>query len=108
LLKSVKELSVNLGGVGNSNGFYGEQFFSATLDKQMQLVDIQLDYSEHNKQRYIKHLNIRKEYDVILINKDMQVIVEIKNRFKNEHLKTFIDPEQGKSWEEVKNNLLNK
>ena len=57
----------------------------------MQIADLQFDYSEHNKQKYIKRLNKKEEYDVILTNKDLQVIVEIKYRFKNEHFKTIID-----------------
>lgn len=89
--RQIKELSKNLGGIGNSNGYYAEQFFFTALDKQMKLVDIQLEYIEHNKQRYIKRLKLREEYDAILTNSDIQVIVEIKFRFKEEHLRILLD-----------------
>lgn len=89
--KSLKELSKNIGGIGNSNGYYAEQFFADALEKKMQLLDMQLEYSERNVQKYKKSLKVREEYDVILTNTDMQVIVEIKYRFKQEHLETLIN-----------------
>ncbi|RLD53428.1 MAG: hypothetical protein DRJ05_16505 [Bacteroidetes bacterium] len=88
--KRFKELSRNLGGIGNSNGYYAEQFFADAIDKKMHLIDIELQSSERNKQKYIKDLKIREEYDVILTNTDIQIIVEIKYRFKQENLKTLI------------------
>ena len=89
--KRLKELSKNIGGIGNSNGYYAEQFFADALEKKMQLLDMQLEYSERNVQKYKKSLKVREEYDVILTNTDIQVIVEIKYRFKQEHLETLIN-----------------
>lgn len=89
--KRLKELSKNIGGIGNSNGYYAEQFFADALEKKMQLLDMQLEYSERNIQKYKKSLKIREEYDVILTNTDIQVIVEIKYRFKLEHLRVLAE-----------------
>ncbi|NOX46445.1 MAG: hypothetical protein GXO89_05645 [Chlorobi bacterium] len=89
--KRLKELSKNIGGIGNSNRYYAEQFFADVLEKKMQLLDMQLEYSERNVQKYKKSLKIKEEYDVILTNTDIQVIVEIKYRFKTEHFKTLIN-----------------
>ena len=87
----IKELSKNLGGIGNSNGYYAEQFFADALEKKMQLLNVKLEYSERNKQKYIKSKKIREEYDVILTNSDIQVIVEIKYRFKQEHFNKLVN-----------------
>ncbi|RLD54196.1 MAG: hypothetical protein DRJ05_15115 [Bacteroidetes bacterium] len=87
----IKELSKNLGGIGNSNGYYAEQFFADALEKKMQLLNVKLEYSERNKQKYIKSKKIREEYDVILTNSDIQVFVEIKYRFKQEHFNKLVN-----------------
>ncbi len=89
--KRLKELSKNIGGIGNSNGYYAEQFFADALEKKMQLLDIQLEYSERNIQKYKKSLKIREEYDVILTNTDIQIIVEIKYRFKLDQLRVLVE-----------------
>ena len=89
--KYIKELSKNIGGIGNSNGYYAEQFFADALENKMQLLDIRLQSSERNRQKYIKRLKIREEYDLILTNSDIKVVTEIKYRFKVEHLKILIE-----------------
>jgi len=80
----LKELSQNLGGIGNSNGDYAEEFFYNTLLKNKKLGHVKYDALEKNV-RFSKK-GIHDEFDLVMINGDSVALVETKYKANLEHL----------------------
>ncbi|KPA19560.1 hypothetical protein MHK_000216 [Candidatus Magnetomorum sp. HK-1] len=97
--KRLAEVSKQIGGIGNNNGDYAEEFFLKSLEKTMQIGTMEFDSIDDHLSRYIKAKKIRGEYDIILTNTKHIVVVEVKykltknyvNDFYNKKLKNFKD-----------------
>ncbi len=87
--KRFKELSKQLGGIGNSNGDFAEEFFFNGFDSTMQVNKITYDYIDRNKKRKIK--NIQCEYDIVLINTNNILVVEVKYKLNQEQVIKFYE-----------------
>ena len=85
----VKELSRNINGIADSNGYTAEQFFTAAIERNLALNGVSFDSSESNKKRYDKKLGKRDQYDMILYSQTAVGIVEIKYRLKSEDVEVL-------------------
>jgi hypothetical protein len=68
--KTMKELSQNIGGIGNSNGAYAEEFFYNALKKSKKLGGVKFD---------------------VLINGNSVGLIETKYKATTEHLQKLIN-----------------
>lgn len=80
LAESQKEMQRQLGGIGNTNGEFAENFFYSSLSNKMQLGGIKFDYIERNVKRRVR--NLTDEFDIVLYNGDSLGLLEIKNTVK--------------------------
>jgi len=80
LRESQKEMNKQLGGIGNTNGEFAENFFFSSLSKKMQLGGVKFDYIERNVKRRVR--NLTDEFDIVLYNGDSVGLLEIKNTVK--------------------------
>jgi hypothetical protein len=80
LAESQKEMQCQLGGIGNTNGEFAENFFFSSLSNKMQLGGIKFDYIERNVKSRIR--NLTDEFDIVLYNGDSVGLLEIKNTVK--------------------------
>jgi len=87
--KRMTELSKQIGGIGNSNGDYAEEFFYKSLEKTMKIGNMKFKYIDNNCKRTDKSKNISGEYDVILTNSDSIVVVEIKYKLTKDYVNDF-------------------
>ncbi len=89
LRKSMKELSQQLGGIGNSNGDAAESFFYNSLVEKKKLGNIIFDeISQNIKQK--KH-RLEDEYDIYMENGDSVAIIEVKYKVQNEHIEKLMN-----------------
>ena len=82
-----KELHKELGGIGKSNGEIAEDFFYTALEHTMQVGSLKFDYIGRNF--HMKRNNLEGEYDIVLYNNYKVLIVEVKYRFRKDHLHDF-------------------
>jgi hypothetical protein len=86
--KSIKELSINIGGVSNSNGAFAEEFFYNALKKTKTMGGIKFDVI--NKNLSFSKKGINGEFDVVLINGDAIGLIETKYKVTKNHLDDLI------------------
>ena len=87
--KDMKELSAQIGGVGNSNGFFAEEFFCKSLENSMRLGEHEFHSLDRDLKRHIKKKNLKGEYDIILTNSDTVVVVEVKYKMSKDYVEKF-------------------
>ena len=85
--KLVKNLSLELGGIGKSNGQIAEDFFYSALAANMKIGKLQFDYIDRGLHR--KRKTTEGEYDIILYNDYKVLVVEVKYNFKKSYLQKF-------------------
>ncbi len=90
LRASIKEIHGELGGIGKSNGEIAEDFFYSGLKKSMHIFDIDIEEIEKNRNKFRKSLQLKGEYDIILTNSSVIVLVEVKYKFKERHVIKFV------------------
>ncbi len=83
--KLLKEVSNQLGGMGNRHGKFAENFFFHALEEKMKLGDVKFDEIEQNMRH--KRKNIVDEFDIVLYNGNSVGIVEIKYCVESKHIK---------------------
>lgn len=83
----IKELGKQIGGIGNSNGDFAEEFFSNGFENNMTVNGVKYDYLDQNKKRKVG--NEKGEYDIVLINSDKILVLEVKYKLKNEQVENF-------------------
>ncbi len=89
LKERIKELSVQIGGIGNSNGDFAEEFFYTGFSATMQINNIKYDYIERNRNKKIKEL--KGEYDILLVNTNKILIIEVKYKLTNNQVISFYE-----------------
>ena len=91
LKQQMKEVRQEIGGIGRSQGEVAERYFFHAIKKNMQLLHIDLREIERNLNRYRKELDLREEYDLVLTNTDVLVVVEIKYKFRKMEVEKFYE-----------------
>jgi len=89
LKESIKNISLELGGIGKSNGQMAEEFFFSALSNQMSLGKLNFDFIDRNLRR--KRNKTEAEFDMIMYNSYKVVIVEVKYKFTLHQLREFYE-----------------
>ena len=79
-----KEISNQLGGMGNRHGKFAENFFFHALESTMQLGEVHYDEIEQNMRH--KRKDIVDEFDIVMYNGNSVAIIEIKYCVTAKHL----------------------
>jgi hypothetical protein len=87
--KMIKELSQNIGGIGNSNGAYAEDFFFNALKKSKKMGGIKFDTIIKNM--IFSKKGTHDEFDLVLINGNSVGLIETKYKATKEHLQKLIN-----------------
>jgi hypothetical protein len=82
----IKEQSILINGIGDSNGFAAETLITNTLASTMTLNGWNFNDAATNVNKYIKSLNVKDQYDLILGNDELLAIIEIKYRVRSQNV----------------------
>ena len=82
----VRDLSKNIGGLGNNVGQATEEYFLAALEKMEELAGVKIEYVGRLKKR---KKNLQGEYDAVVFGKDTLIVVEIKHRLDGNNVSDF-------------------
>ncbi|WP_353483375.1 hypothetical protein [Haliscomenobacter sp.] len=88
LRESQKEMQRQLGGIGNTNGEFAENFFYSSLQQKMELGGVKFDHIERNVKGRFR--NLTDEFDIVLYNGDSVGILEVKNNVKSSNIKQLM------------------
>jgi len=88
LAESQKEMQRQLGGIGNSNGEFAENFFYSSLQQKIELGGVKFDHIEKNVKGRFR--NLTDEFDIVLYNGDSIGILEVKNNVKSSNIKQLM------------------
>ena len=90
--RQIKELKEMIGGMGNSNGMFAEEFFFNAIDNgDKKLFGEQFDNCISSSKRYNKGNRLRSERDVLLINGNSVAIIEVKYKARKEDIQKLIE-----------------
>jgi len=87
--EQMKQLSRQIGGIGNSNGRNAEEFFFRSLEKTMTIENLSFDSITVNMNRYKKDTNLKGQYDIVLNNCDTTLVVEVKYKLTPDYVDQF-------------------
>ena len=82
----VRDLSKNIGGLGNNVGQATEEYFLAALEKMEELAGVKIEHIGRLKKR---KKNLQGEYDAVVFGKDTLIVVEIKHRLDSDDVSDF-------------------
>ena len=82
-----EKLHIEIGGIGRSNGDFAEEFFYTALANKMEVAGMSFDYIDQNLKR--KRNYVQAEYDIVLYNDYKILVVEVKYKFRKQHLLKF-------------------
>ncbi len=85
----VREMSLKLEGISDSNGDMAEFSITSALQNNLRVGDSEYDYMDTNLKRKHKKSGIEAEYDIILYNTSKVLIIEVKYNFKEKYLSRF-------------------
>ena len=84
--RKFKAIHEEIGGMGKTNGEIAEDFFYEALRNSMKLLDIELATIDRMRKIYRKDINLEGEYDIILTNTDLLIIVEVKYKVRKKDI----------------------
>ena len=89
--KQMKQMSSNIGGIGDSNGHFAEEFFFKGLNSTMSLGHHKFHDIERDLRRHSTKKNLQGQYDIVLTNTDTIVVVEVKYKLSEKYVRRFYD-----------------
>jgi len=88
----MKNLDEMIGGLGNSNGMFAEEFFFNAIDHgDKKMFGEQFYECLSSSKRYSKSNRKKNEQDVLLINGDALALIEVKYKARKEDIQKIID-----------------
>ena len=88
----IKELKEMIGGMGNSNGMFAEDFFFNSINNvEKKLFGEQFYNCISSSKRYNKGKRLKSERDILLINGESVAIIEVKYKARKEDIQKLID-----------------
>ena len=87
----IKANAKQIGGIDKSNGLMAEEAVYNSLEQDMTFAGIVFEDSIRNLKKYRKSLNIKGEYDIVLINGTMLAIIETKYKVREKDVSKFVD-----------------
>jgi len=91
----IKQQSINIGGISESNGAMAEETIYNSLDKNMMFAGVEFHDIVRNQKKHRKKLGVKGEYDVIMINGTMLAIIETKYKVREKDVSKLIDNKVG-------------
>ena len=85
--KYLDKMFKEIGGIGNSNGAFAEEFFYNGFLENMQINGIKYDYIEPNKAR--EKGNLKGEYDIVMFNSNKIMVIEVKYKLEKDEVRDF-------------------
>jgi hypothetical protein len=79
VIKGIESLNIEVGGIGNSNGFYAEDIFYYSFAKSKSIGNMTFDTIYRNLGSTCK--GIEDEFDIVCLNTSVAVIIETKYNF---------------------------
>jgi len=92
--RQIKEVSRQLGGMGNSNGDFAEEFFYNSLRETMTFAGVHFDMiSDKFRTRRIMPDKTEKkaQFDIVLHNGDSLALIEVKYKAELEDVEEMIE-----------------
>jgi len=92
--RQIKEVSRQLGGMGNSNGDFAEEFFYNSLRETMTFAGVHFDMiSDKFRTRRIMPDKTEKkaQFDIVLHNGDSLALIEVKYKAELEDIEEMIE-----------------
>ena len=90
--RQIKELKEMIGGMGNSNGMFAEEFFINSIKNgDKNLFGEHFDEFESISRRNIKNKKTKGEQDLFLYNGKAVAIIEIKYKARREDIQKLIN-----------------
>ena len=86
--KCMKEMSLNLGGIGNNNGAFAEEVFGNSLEETKTFAGIHFDEVKRNMKS--KQGGVEDEFDVVMYNDNAVVLIEVKYTALTKHLDNMV------------------
>jgi len=86
--KKIDKLQTLIGGIGNSNGFLAEDLFFNSFSKSMAIGNTKFECIDRNVER--KYKGLKDEFDIVLTNSEVIVIVEVKYNFHPNDVKEVL------------------
>ncbi|MDR3013745.1 MAG: hypothetical protein LBU70_11175 [Chitinispirillales bacterium] len=83
----LKKLEETLGGIGNSNGYYAEEFFQNSFSESLEFAGIKFDHIMKNAGFKGKE---NCEFDIVLVNGNTIAIIEAKYRVSSKFVKELV------------------
>jgi len=92
--KKVREVTLQLGGIGNSNGEYAEEYFFESLEKKMEFAgvkfeDISRDFKLLRKTPDGKR--VEDQFDIVMLNGEAVALIEIKYKARKNDPKEMVN-----------------
>jgi Holliday junction resolvase-like predicted endonuclease len=86
--RRIKEVSQQLGGMGNSNGAYAEDYFANVLAEKLEFAGQQYDAMDRNLQR--NNEKLKGEFDIVMYNGNSVAIIEVKYKVQTKDLEEMV------------------
>ena len=86
--KKIDKLQTLIGVIGNSNGFVAEDLFFNSFSKKMAIGNTKFECIDRNVER--KYKGLKDEFDIVLTNSEVIVIVEVKYNFHPNDVKEVL------------------
>jgi hypothetical protein len=87
--KRIKEISEQLGGMGNSNGAYAEDYFANAMKEKKEFAGQHFDLFDKNVKATFG--SVQDEFDIVLYNGDSVALIEIKYKADTDDLKQMAE-----------------
>ncbi len=89
--EQIKETNKAINGISKSNGEIAEDFFFNGLETTMKIGEIEINFIDRNLIRFSKKLQLKGEYDILLSNDNLVVIVEVKYKVRTEDIEKLLN-----------------
>ena len=89
--KAVTQTNISINGIAKSNGMFAEETIYNALAKDMAFGGIKFDDIDRNVKLHSKFLNLKGEFDVVLLNGDTLAIIETKYKVRREDVSELVD-----------------
>jgi hypothetical protein len=83
---AIKETNRHINGIAKSNGDMTEEAIFNALGQDLSFAGVQFDDIGRDWKKYIKKLDIRGQYDVVLENGDTVALIEAKYKVRKEDI----------------------
>ena len=89
--KGIEDIKDHVDGISKSNGEIAEDFFFNGLETTMKIGEIEINFIDRNLIRFSKKLQLKGEYDILLSNDNLVVIVEVKYKVRTEDIEKLLN-----------------